>query len=50
MQLVPAGFGDALPCPADGIGKTVACVAAAEVDPDARFPAEVIAASVYKDE
>jgi hypothetical protein len=48
--LVPAGFGDALPCPADGIGKTVACVAAVEVDRDARFPTEAIAASVYKDE
>ena len=50
MQLVPAGLGDALSCQADGVGNTFACVTAADVDRDARFPAEAIAASVYKDE
>ena len=44
MQLVPAGLGDTLSRRAGEIGEKVAGVAAAEVDRDARFPAEAIAA------
>ena len=44
MQLVPADLGDTLSRQAGGIGESVAGVAAAEVDRDARFPAEAIAA------
>lgn len=44
MQLASAGLGDTPSRPAEGIGEKVAGVAAAEVDRDARFPAEAIAA------